>query len=91
MDGENGYRRKVRFMGVLQHGPLPKGYAKGRKSKQIRMKINVYIHLLSQVLAQTAVASLVPAHFQPYFAAVVAILGVLVAFFDQTAGSAPTA
>ena len=55
------------------------------------MKINVYIHLLSQVLAQTAVASLVPAHFQPYFAAVVAILGVLVAFFDQTAGSAPTA
>lgn len=52
-------------------------------------KYSLFFHLLAQVLAQGAVASLVPAGiYEKVFAAIVAVVGVIVAFYDTTA--APT-
>jgi hypothetical protein len=47
-------------------------------------KFNVYFHLIAQILAQGAVAELVPVAYKPYFSALVAVIGVLVAFSDQS-------
>ncbi len=47
-------------------------------------KVNVYFHLLAQILAQAAVIEIVPIDYKPYFMAFVAIIGVLVAFSDQS-------
>lgn len=46
-------------------------------------KVNLYLHLLVQILAQGAVASLVRGGAEKYYAAVVAIVGVTAAFFDN--------
>lgn len=42
------------------------------------------LHLIGQILAQTAVIEIVPAQYKPYFAALVATIGVIIAFFDTT-------
>jgi hypothetical protein len=47
-------------------------------------KTNIYFHLIAQILAQGAVVEIVPAEYKPYFMALVAIVGVLVAFTDQS-------
>lgn len=53
------------------------------------MKLRLSLHVLAQILAQGAVVALIPSGTpEKYFAAVVAIVGVLVAFYDTTA--APT-
>lgn len=39
------------------------------------MKTNLAIHLVAQILAQTAVQEIVPAQYKAYFVAVVAIVG----------------
>jgi len=54
-------------------------------------KLRVTLHILGQILAQGAVVALVPASADKYFAALVAIVGVLIAFFDQGAPSTPNA
>ena len=45
---------------------------------------NLYFHLLAQILAQTAVMDIVPSQFKPYFMAIVSVIGVFVAFSDQS-------
>ena len=48
-------------------------------------KTRLYLHMLGQILAQGAVAELVPSGLaKNIFAAVVAVVGVLVAFADQS-------
>jgi len=48
-------------------------------------KLVLFFHLAGQILAQTAVAGLplFKTH-EPIYSAVVAIVGVFIAFFDQT-------
>ncbi len=46
--------------------------------------VRLVVHLLAQIVAQTAVANLVPSNYEPLYAALVAIVGVFVAFVDQT-------
>lgn len=46
-------------------------------------KVKLTFHLVAQILAQGAVVALVPAKFNPLFAAIVAIIGVVVAFLDN--------
>lgn len=56
-------------------------------------KYSLFFHLLAQVLAQSAVAALVPGGiYEKVFAAVVAVVGVIVAFYDttQTNSNTPT-
>ena len=49
------------------------------------MNVRLATHLVAQILAQGAVLEIVPPQFKPYFAALVAVVGVFVAYFDQTA------
>ena len=44
-------------------------------------KIEPYLHVLAQLLGLAAVSTLVPVTDQKYYLAVVAIVGVLVAYF----------
>ena len=50
-------------------------------------KLVLGLHLVGQILAQTAVIEIVPQDYKPYFAALVAVIGVLIAFFDTTVNS----
>jgi len=54
-------------------------------------KARLTLHLVGQILAQSAVVALVPASAAKYFAAAVAIVGVLIAFFDTGAPTTPQA
>jgi len=54
-------------------------------------KLRLALHLAAQILAQGAVVALVPASASKFFAALVAIVGVFVAFFDTSASNPPTA
>lgn len=54
-------------------------------------KARLALHLLAQILAQGAVVELVPASATKYFAALVAVVGVFVAFFDTGAPTTPAA
>jgi len=47
-------------------------------------KLKLALHLVAQLLAQGAIIELVPTEYKIYFAALVAVVGVLVAFFDQS-------
>ena len=54
------------------------------------MKLRLTFHLLAQVLAQGAVYLLLKDHSpEAIYAALVAVVGVLVAFFDQTYSKTP--
>ena len=46
-------------------------------------KLKLLVHLLGQILAQGAVAALVPVGYEKYYAAAVAIVGVIIAFYDN--------
>lgn len=48
------------------------------------MKLRLFFHILAQILAQGAVIAIVPGGVEKYYAAVVAVVGVLVAYFDTT-------
>lgn len=47
-------------------------------------RITIWLHVLGQVLAQTAVIEIVPSDYKPYFMALVAIIGVIISFADQS-------
>lgn len=47
-------------------------------------KLNLFLHLLVQVLTQTAVIAIIPEPAKPYVTALVAVLGVTAAFFDTS-------
>lgn len=49
-----------------------------------KAKINLILHVIGQIVAQSAVVEVVPSHYKPLFSAIVAIVGVLVAFSDQS-------
>lgn len=48
------------------------------------MKLRLFFHLLAQILAQTAIIAIVPGGVEKYYAAAVAVVGVIVAYFDTT-------
>ncbi len=52
-------------------------------------KLKLAFHLLAQILVQGAVAALVPQGGEKYYAAVVAIVGVVVAFYDNQTAQQP--
>lgn len=52
--------------------------------KEVNTKTILGLHLIGQILAQTAVVEIVPSEYKPYFAAIVATIGVIIAFFDTT-------
>ena len=54
-------------------------------------KFELVIHILAQILAQGAVAALVPAGGEKYFAALVAIVGVVVALYGPYSTPTPSA
>ena len=47
-------------------------------------KVRIVLYLIGQILAQGAVVAIVPAVAAPYFAALLAVIGVLVAFSDTS-------
>ena len=49
-----------------------------------RPKLNLILHLIGQLVAQTAVLEIVPPQYKPYFTAFVGSVGVLIAFVDQS-------
>lgn len=49
-----------------------------------KVNINLFLHLVAQILAQSAVIAIVPFGSEKYVAAAVAILGVIIAFSDQS-------
>ncbi len=48
------------------------------------MNWRLTFHLLAQIVAQGAVAGLFTGSFEKYFAAAVAIIGVVAAYYDTT-------
>lgn len=46
--------------------------------------INLILHIVAQILAQSAVIELFPTPYKPLSTALIAIAGVLVAFSDQS-------
>lgn len=52
-----------------------------------KAKLNGLLHVIAQLLAQGAVMELVPLDYKPVFSAIIAVIGVLVAFSDQTLSS----
>lgn len=53
------------------------------------MKFRLALHIIAQVLGQAAVAALIPASIAKYYAAAIAVVGVLVAFFDTSTQTPP--
>lgn len=51
-------------------------------------KLSVALHLVFQILGQTAVKEVVPAEYQPILTAIVAVIGVFVAFSDKSLAQA---
>lgn len=49
-----------------------------------KSKLRLTLHLVAQILAQGAVIELIPVQYKPLLSAFIAIIGVLVAFFDQS-------
>ncbi len=60
------------------------GVGRGKQFNMNKAKLNLVLHLVGQVLAQTAVIELVPISFKPILAAIVAVVGVFIAFSDQS-------
>lgn len=54
-------------------------------------KYKVWFHLVAQILGQAAVAALVPPGAEKYYSAIVAVIGVIVAFYDTTTSNTPAA
>ncbi len=53
------------------------------------MNTRLVLHLIAQLVAQGAIIDLVPVQYKPVFMAVVAVIGVLVAFYDNTSYNPP--
>ena len=51
-------------------------------------KTKLILHLVAQILGQSAVLALVPQEYVPVFTAIVAVIGVIMGYNDQTLGRA---
>ena len=51
-------------------------------------KVKLLIHLVIQILSQSAVLAVVPSQYVPLATAIVAVLGVVAGYNDQTLGKA---
>lgn len=49
-----------------------------------KARINLVLHILGQILAQGAVIELFPTEYKPLSTAIIAIVGVFIAFSDQS-------